>query len=118
MTIQRLDRNARLSEAAVANGVDFTAGVVPDDATQDITGQTRQVLGKIEDLLRRADSDKTKLMSAAICQPAIVDFAAMNAAWDAWPASGRAPSPACVMAGLVNPAWLVEVVVTATVCAR
>ncbi len=27
MTIQRLDTNARLSQATVANGFDFTAGV-------------------------------------------------------------------------------------------
>ena len=66
MAIQRLDTNARLSQATVANGFVFTAGVVPDDATQDITGQTQQVLAKIADLLRRAGSDKTKLMSATI----------------------------------------------------
>ena len=115
MTIQRLDTNARLSQATVANGFVFTAGVVPDDATQDIGGQTQQVLAKIDDLLHRAGSDKTKLMSATIYLPAIADFAGMNAVWDAWLAPGCAPSRACVIAGLVNPAWRVEIAVTATV---
>ncbi len=115
MTIQRLDSNTRLSQSTVANGFVFTAGVVPDDVTQDITGQTKQVLAKIEDLLRRAGSSKTKLVSATIYLPAIADLAAMNVVWDAWLASGCAPSRACVIAGLVNPAWRVEIAVTATV---
>jgi enamine deaminase RidA (YjgF/YER057c/UK114 family) len=114
MTIQRLDANNRLAQATVANGFVFTAGVVPDDVSQDIGGQTRQVLAKIEDLLRRAGSDKTKLMSATIYLPAIADFAGMNAVWDAWLAPGCAPARACVIAGLVNPAWRVEISVTAT----
>ena len=115
MTSQRLDSNTRLSQSTVANGFVFTAGVVPDDVTQDITGQTKQVLAKIEDLLRRAGSSKTKLVSATIYLPAIADLAAMNVVWDAWLASGCAPSRACVIAGLVNPAWRVEIAVTATV---
>jgi enamine deaminase RidA (YjgF/YER057c/UK114 family) len=113
MTMQRLDVAPRLAQAVVANGFVFTAGVVPDDATEDVTGQTRQVLAKIDDLLRRSGTDKSKLVSATIYLPTIADFAAMNAVWDAWVVPGQPPARACVIAALVNPAWRVEIMVTA-----
>jgi NAD(P)-dependent dehydrogenase (short-subunit alcohol dehydrogenase family) len=45
----------------------------------------------------------------------IADFAGMNRAWDAWVVPGQAPSRATVEARLANPAWKVEIVVTAVV---
>ena len=42
--VQRFDVGARLSEMAVHNGVAYLAGQVANDGTQDITGQTAQVL--------------------------------------------------------------------------
>ena len=56
--IQRFDVGARLSEMAVHNGVAYLAGQVPEDASQDIQGQTAQVLAAIDALLARAGSDK------------------------------------------------------------
>ena len=40
---QRLHVGPRLSELSVHNGVVYLAGQVPDDVTEDIKGQTRQV---------------------------------------------------------------------------
>ena len=45
----------------------------------------------------------------------IADFAGMNRAWDAWVTPGNAPARATVEARLANPAWKVEIVVTAVV---
>jgi enamine deaminase RidA (YjgF/YER057c/UK114 family) len=115
MTMQPLDVAARLSQAVVANGFVYTAGVVPDDATQDVAGQTRQILAKIDDLMRRAGTDKSKAVSATIYLPALADLAAMNAVWDAWVTPGRPPARACVIAQLVNPAWRVEISLVAAV---
>ena len=42
--VQRFDVGARLSEMAVHNGVCYLAGQVAGDGSQDIAGQTRQVL--------------------------------------------------------------------------
>jgi enamine deaminase RidA (YjgF/YER057c/UK114 family) len=113
MALQRFDVVPRLSQAVVANGFVFTAGVVADDATQDVAGQTRQILAKIDNLLKRAGTDKSKLVSATIYLPALADFAAMNAVWDAWVTPGQPPARACVIAQLVNPAWRVEIMATA-----
>ena len=64
--VQRFDVGTRLSEMAVHNGVCYLAGQVAADNTQDITGQTRQVLAAIDALLARAGSDKSKLLMVQI----------------------------------------------------
>jgi enamine deaminase RidA (YjgF/YER057c/UK114 family) len=114
--IQRLDPGPRMSEASIHNGVVYLAGQVADDATQDIVGQTRQVLAAIDDLLARAGSDKSRILRAQIFLADIGEFSGMNAAWDAWVPAGNAPSRATVEAKLAKPEWKVEIVVTAAVC--
>ena len=113
--ITRFDVGTRLSDMAVHNGVAYLAGVVPDDATQDITGQTAQVLAAIDALLARAGSDKSRILMAQIFLADLADFPGMNAAWDAWVAAGNAPPRATVEARLAKPEWKVEIVVTAAV---
>ena len=51
--VQRFDVGARMSEMAVHNGVAYLAGQVAGDGSQDISGQTRQVLAAIDALLAR-----------------------------------------------------------------
>lgn len=114
-TIQRFDVGARISEMAVHNGVAYLAGQVPEDATQDITGQTAQVLAAIDALLARAGSDKTRILRAEIFIKDLADFAGMNAAWDAWVPAGHTPPRATVEANLARAEWKVEIVVTAAV---
>ena len=48
MTIQRFDVGTRLSEMAVHGGVCYLAGQVAPDGSQDIRGQTTQVLAAID----------------------------------------------------------------------
>jgi enamine deaminase RidA (YjgF/YER057c/UK114 family) len=113
--IQRFDVGARLSEMAVHNGTVHLAGQVPADATQDMTGQTRQVLAAIDALLARAGSDKSKILMAQVFVADMAEFAAMNAVWDAWVVPGHTPPRATVQARLGKPHWKVEIVVTAAV---
>lgn len=113
MTIERFDVGARISEMAVHNGVVYLAGQVPEDASQDITGQTSQVLAAIDALLARAGSDKTKILRAQVFIADLADFPGMNKAWDAWVPAGHAPPRATVEAKLARPEWKIEIVVTA-----
>lgn len=113
MTIQRFDVGARLSEMAVHHGVCYLAGQVPADATQDIRGQTAQVLAAIDALLARAGSDKSRLLMCQIFLSDLADFAAMNEVWESWVAPGHAPARATVQAALARPQWKIEIVVTA-----
>lgn len=111
--VQRFDVGARLSEMAVHNGVCYLAGQVAADGSQDITGQTQQVLGAIDSLLTRAGTDKSKLLMVQIFIKDLADFPAMNAVWEAWLPTGHAPPRATVQAQMAKPQWLVEMVVTA-----
>ena len=113
--IQRFDVGPRMSELAVHNGVAYLAGQVPEDTSLDIVGQTSQVLEAIDALLAQAGTDKTRILRAQIYLADIADFAGMNQAWDAWVAAGHTPPRATVQAPLANPAWKVEIVVTAAV---
>ena len=113
--IQRMHVGARLSEAAVFNGVVYLAGMVPECETTDIRSQTADVLKQIELRLAEAGSDNTRILRTQIYLKDIADIAAMNEVWDAWVVSGSAPPRATVQAALANPAYLIEVVVTAAV---
>ncbi len=111
--VQRFDVGTRLSEMAVHNGVCYLAGQVAADATQDISGQTRQVLAAVDALLARAGSSKERLLMVQIFIRDLADFAAMNSVWEAWLAAGQAPPRATVRADMAKPEWRVEMVVTA-----
>lgn len=113
--IKRFDVGARLSEMAVHRGVAYLAGQVAEDATQDIEGQTRQVLAAVDALLARAGSDRRRILMAKIFLADLADFDGMNRVWDAWVEPGAAPPRATVQARLARPQWKIEVVVTAAV---
>ncbi len=113
MTIQRLHIGKRLSEAAIFNQTIYLAGQVAADHSQDIAGQTKQVLATIDKLLAEAGSDKSNLLQVTIFIADMSDFPGMNAVWDAWVVPGATPPRATVEAKLAKPQWLVEMVVVA-----
>jgi len=113
--IQRYEIGARMSEMAVHNGVCYLAGQVAADGSQDIAGQTRQVLDAIDALLAQAGTDKTKILRAQIYLADIADFPGMNAVWDTWVVPGHTPPRATVQAALAKAEWKIEVLVTAAV---
>ena len=117
MSIQRFDVGTRLSEMAVhrtgEGGTVYLAGQVAADASQDIRGQTAQVLAAIDALLARAGTDKRRLLRVEIFITDLADFPALNEVWEAWLPAGEAPPRATVKAVLAKPEWKVEMLVTA-----
>jgi enamine deaminase RidA (YjgF/YER057c/UK114 family) len=113
MAVRRFHTGKRMSEAVSCNGILWLAGQVADDPTQDIVGQTRQVLTAIDRLLTDAGTDRTQLLSANIFLADMADFAAMNSVWDQWIAEGGKPARATVQAALARPEWRIEIVATA-----
>jgi enamine deaminase RidA (YjgF/YER057c/UK114 family) len=113
--VQRIDVGARMSEAAVHSGTVYLAGQIAEDASQDIEGQTRQVLTAIDALLSKAGSDRSRILMAQIFLADLADFDGMNRVWDAWVVPGHTPCRATVQAALAKPDWKVEIVVTAAV---
>ena len=112
-TIVRIDQNARRSRASVFGDLVFLAGQVADDKDADIASQTREALAKVDDMLARAGTDKSRALSVQIWLKSIDDFAAMNAVYDAWVVPGDTPTRCCGKGEMNNPACRVEILVTA-----
>ncbi len=113
MTIERIDVGPRMSQAVVHGDRVYLAGQVADDTSQDVAGQTRQILAKIEALLARAGSSKEKILSANVWLSDIGTFNEMNSVWDPWVSKENPPCRACVESRLATPAYTVEIMVTA-----
>lgn len=113
MSIKRHEPSKILSSAVEANGFAFLAGITPKDVTQDIRGQTKQVLTEIDRLLKVCGTDKTKIVSATIWVSDIRYRDGMNEEWIPW-IGQHLPVRACIEAKLADPRMLVEIQVTAT----
>ena len=115
MNIQRIQPNARMSAAVVANGFVFVSGQVADDTSANVAGQTAQILAKIERILAEAGSSKERIVSAKIWLAEAATFNEMNSVWDAWVPAGNPPARACVESKLAFPQYTVEIGVIAVV---
>ncbi len=114
--ITRIETNERRSRVVVYNGMVFVSGQTADDKSQDICGQTRETLAKVDKYLAAAGTDKSRLLSAQIWLKDIYkDFAGMNEVWDAWTAPGNTPTRATAQCDMAKPGTLIEIVVTAAV---
>jgi enamine deaminase RidA (YjgF/YER057c/UK114 family) len=117
VTIQRYDLNGkRLSQVLVHNGVAYVAGQTATDRTKDVSVQTAEVLAKIDGLLAKAGSDKSRILFAQVWLKNVVkDFAALNSVWEDWIPSDALPARATVEANLAAENILVEIAVQAAV---
>ena len=113
--LRRFHVGDRLSEMTIFNNTVYLAGQVAADATQDMRGQTAQVLAAIDKLLAEAGTDKAHILMCQIFVKDLAEFPAMNEVWEDWLPPGDAPPRATVQANLARPDWKVEMVVTAAV---
>jgi enamine deaminase RidA (YjgF/YER057c/UK114 family) len=98
-----------LSDAVEHASLVFVAGTVADDLTQDIAGQTRQVLASIDAALAKAGSNKSKILWANVWVTDIRNREGMNGVWKAWVDPNNLPARATVEAKLADPRMLVEI---------
>jgi len=112
MDIQRINP-ARWNCSAVVHGnLVFLSGLVADDKSLPMKGQTEQVLSKIDRVLDSAGSDKSCILSATVYMADVTLKDEMNEAWMAWVDRSNMPARTAVGAAL-TPNTLVEI----TVCA-
>ncbi len=105
----RFDTNARRSRYVIHNGTLYLGGQVAPDRTQDIAGQTRQILDGVDELLAHAGTTRDRIIATQIFIKDIKgDFAGMNAVWDAWTPPGATSTRATVQAEMAAPDILVE----------
>ena len=113
MSVQRIKPGARMSQAVVHGDTVYLAGLTADDKSQDVKGQTAQILARIDALLAEAGTDKSKVLSANIWLTDIGTWSQMNEVWDAWVSPGNTPARATVEAKLAAAGASVEIMVQA-----
>ena len=117
MAISRFDLTQppgpRMSRCVVRDNTVYLAGLTASDATQDIKGQTRQILERIDHYLREAGTSKSNLLTANLWIKDMALFRDMNVVWNDWVDPANPPCRACVRADLARPEVLVEIMVTA-----
>ena len=105
-----------MSKAVVHGNTVYLAGQVADTSKgASVAEQTKEIVGIIDELLKEAGSDKTKILSATIYLSDISTFAQMNSVWDTWVVAGHTPARATVEAKLAAPEYTVEIAVIAAI---
>jgi enamine deaminase RidA (YjgF/YER057c/UK114 family) len=116
MSLKRIGAGNRMSEAVIHGGKVYLAGMVAEEAKgKSVKEQTKDILGQIDDILKQAGTDKTKILKANIWLTDIKTWAEMNEAWDAWVVPGQTPARATVEAKLAAPGLDVEIMVEAVI---
>jgi enamine deaminase RidA (YjgF/YER057c/UK114 family) len=105
-----------MSEAVIHNGMVYLAGMVAETTVgKSVKEQTKDILSQIDDVLKQAGSDKTRIVKANIWLTDIKTWAEMNEAWDAWVVKGQTPARATVESKLAAPGLDVEIMVEAAI---
>jgi enamine deaminase RidA (YjgF/YER057c/UK114 family) len=104
-----------ISFATIHSGLVHLCGVTADPAQLgDVRDQTRQVLNRIDRLLARAGTSKSKLLTAQVWLTDMSLFADHNEAWNAWVDPKNPPVRACLQSSaLWRPGMLVEIMASA-----
>jgi enamine deaminase RidA (YjgF/YER057c/UK114 family) len=113
MSIERHEISGHLSKAVEHNGTVYVAGTTAENKSVGMKQQTEEVLKKIDGLLAKAGTHKSKLLSATVYVSDMAQKPAMNEAWLAWIDRKNPPTRACVAVELGSKDTLVEIVVTA-----
>lgn len=112
MSITRMESSHRMSQAVVHGNTVYLAGQVAKGDS--VTAQTQGILAQIDDLLAKAGTDRSRLLSATIWLCSMDDFAEMNEVWDAWIGNSNPPARACVESPrLATADFTVEIMVIA-----
>jgi enamine deaminase RidA (YjgF/YER057c/UK114 family) len=114
-SITRLGGNEVNARVVIHGGVAYVSGIVADDKSADLAGQTRQVLARIDKHLAEAGTSKSRLLSAVVYLPDMAKKEEMNGVWSAWIDPKSPPARACVGAELSSATTRVEIMVTAAV---
>jgi len=114
MTIKRLQKSSRMSQAVIHGGIVYLAGQVGTEGAG-IKEQTQQTLDSIDKLLASSGSDKSHILQATVWLADMADFPAFNALWEAWIDRENPPARSTGQVPMVSPGYKVEVTIVAAV---
>jgi len=112
MNIERINPREWNCSAAVFGDLVFLSGTVADDKSLDMKGQTAQVLKKIDAILGRAGTNKSRILNATVYMADASLKDEMNQAWMEWVDRSNLPTRTAVGA-VLTPGTMVEI----TICA-
>jgi enamine deaminase RidA (YjgF/YER057c/UK114 family) len=112
MDIERINPREWNCSAVVHGSVVYLSGIVADDKSLPMKGQTEQVLRKIDAVLAKTGTNKSRILSATVYMADASLKDEMNEAWMAWVDRAHLPARAAVGA-VLTPGTLVEIMVCA-----
>jgi len=104
-----------MSQAVIHGNTVYLSGLTADPPSGSAREQTARILERIDQLLKEAGTDKSRLLLANVWLSDIRYFDEMNEAWEAWIAKDCAPVRATVEAKMAGPEYLVEIMVQAAI---
>ncbi|MEE8444414.1 MAG: RidA family protein [Alphaproteobacteria bacterium] len=113
MTLERIRPGQWNSRAVLHGDMVYLSGIVADDKSLPIAGQTQQVLEKIDGVLAEAGTDKSKILAVTVYMADIAEKDALNEVYMAWMDASILSTRTCIGAAL-TPGTRVEITVTAT----
>ncbi|WP_203075695.1 RidA family protein [Falsiroseomonas ponticola] len=111
--IERIDRTPIMHRVVRHQDTLYLSGIIAADLAAPMAGQTRQVLERLEALLARHGSGRSKVLAATIYLSDMTQKAAMNEVWISWFAAEDLPARATIGVADLGPGVLIEVVATA-----
>ncbi|MDT0501299.1 MULTISPECIES: RidA family protein [unclassified Halomonas] len=102
-----------MHRAVEANGFVFFGGIIADDLSLDMAGQTQQVLDKLENYLAEAGTKKECIVSATAYVSDLSLKKGMNDVWVQWFGPENLPARATLGVADLGEDVLLELVVTA-----
>lgn len=111
--IKRSGANGRRALSVQYGSTLYTSGVTSTNLDGDITEQTRDVLGVIDNILARHSADKSRVLQATITLADMADYGAFNAVWDEWVVDGFEPARSVTGGALAVAEYRVKISVIA-----
>ena len=113
MTLVRHKPGPIHSQAVLWNRTAYLAGQISSSGATTVADQTREILGKIDNLLLAVGSNQSRILAATVFLADISTWSEMNEVWEEWVDSANPPARATIEGRLARPELLVEIVVIA-----
>jgi enamine deaminase RidA (YjgF/YER057c/UK114 family) len=112
--ITRYTRTAIMHRVVEHGDTLYFGGIVAEDHSASMKGQTEQVLARLGQLLDEVGSNKSKVLSVTVFVTDMAQKAVMNEAWTTWFGAENLPARATVgVASLGTDDTLIEIVAIA-----
>lgn len=110
---ERLIQTSTLHRIVKHNGIAYIGGIVADDESLDMDGQTRQVLATLDAYLKEAGSKRANILSATMFITDMKVKPQMDAVWKEWFAPEDLPARATIGVADLGDTTLIELIATA-----